>query len=86
MQILVNVATFQEGRRAREGESTNPRHSRGIAEESLFQSDECHRESDIDDSIPCNCVRTLEDVFSKVTNVSENWTSTTQFPVAVFTL
>ena len=31
----------------------------------LFQSDECHRESDIDYSIPCSCVHTLEDAFQK---------------------
>ena len=50
-----------------------------------FQSDECHRESDIDDSIPCSCVHTLEDAFSKVTNVTENLHSTFRFPVTVFT-
>ena len=51
----------------------------------LFQSDECLRELDIDDSIPCSCVHTLEDAFSKVTNVIENSHSTFRFPVTVFT-
>ncbi len=54
-------------------------HSKKRASKSV----ECHREFDIDVSILCNWVRTLQGAFAKVTNVTENLTSKFQICVTL---